>query len=114
MEMDGPGRPVKIFLGQKRNSRIFHCGDGFFYNQRERRGFRIRLTCRKRNSRGQGCPGTASISLTTGLMHHLTPHNHLGDPLLRHEYTVRRAMIEEAKILHDQKIRSILDGMKLR
>lgn len=106
---------VQCFPGRQRNSYIIHGGDGFHYNIREVRGNRVRLQCRHHKARGQGCPGTASVSLVTGILHHLQPHSHARDMLLSDDFELRRAMVEEARTnIFGKKIRWILNEFKLR
>ncbi|KAK3924154.1 Phosphate acyltransferase [Frankliniella fusca] len=93
------GGPVQAFEGRTRGSWILHCADGFHYNIREVRGRRVRLRCRHRPSRGlgTGCPGTARVSLDTGHLQHLIPHNHDRDLLLPEDFELRRRMVEDAR-----------------
>jgi len=106
------GGHVLSFPGRKRNSLIFHCGDGFYYNVREVRTSRARLHCRHWYS---GCPGTASVSLETGWLTPLQRHRHPPDHLLVDDSEMRQNMIREAETnLFGKKVQSILNGFKLR
>lgn len=109
------GGPVQVFEGRVVGSSILHCGDGLYYNIREVRASRIRLRCRRRSSLGPSCPGTAVVSLDTGRLSHLTPHNHVPDPLLAEDFELRRRMVDEARsVLVGKRIRTILHDGRVR
>ncbi|XP_034231375.1 uncharacterized protein LOC117639631 [Thrips palmi] len=110
--MNAAGGPAETLEGRTSNSLIIHCGDGFYYNRREVRRSRARLQCRHFK---KGCPGTASLSLETGWLHHLQPHNHAPDRLFTDDSALRRAMLHEAKTnVHGIKVQSILNDFKVR
>ena len=109
------GLRVQCFPGRQHNSFIIHGGDGFHYNVRELRGNRVRLQCRHYRRRAQGCPGTATVSLDSGLLYHLKHHNHHPDRLLSQDFQLRREMIREAETnVFGRKLRSLLDEFKMR
>jgi len=106
---------VQVFPGRQRDSLIIHGGDGFHYNFRERRGDRVRLQCRHYKGRGGTCPGTARVSLNSGLLYHLQPHSHEADPLLSQDFHLRREMIIAVQTdIFGRNLRSLLDEFKIK
>lgn len=106
---------VLVLPGRKKNTTIFHAGDGYFYHIREARQRRIRLKCR--HLVGHACKGTACMFIMGDQLklQHLQPHSCARDPMLAEDILARQNLVHEAKTsTSGLSVRKILRDFKLQ